>query len=768
MKELTVFKEKKDNLIQLLKEAVNLYDGQDADKVENFKSLIKSIEESDFSIVIVGEFSAGKSTFLNALMGEKLLPSFSSETTATINYLKHISKVNGDHTLEIKYKDPNKPNKYTQATTEEIEKNVSTRGKNVVSEIDNVTLYLNSPLLENGITLVDSPGLNGTEGGHAEVTENQIEKSHACVYMFSAPKPGAKTDFETLSNLINQFDNIFLVLTQIDVIKTTEESVESVVGRLVDNYKKQFPDNTIPEIYPISGYNALVARSERHLEIPYNFDYSEDSRKNLLEKSRIKDFEDRLWRFITQGEKTIQELLSPALTINSALDNEIQSINEKLELLNNKEPRDFEAEKQDIINNIEKINQEIQASEKELENDIEEVMSDIKDELMNNVEMLRVNLEKKIRNFNDLDTIEHQIKRTNKSVENELFKFQSTFDDKVTQGLRQLLIRKYDTINNKHLKQFIRFDNNKIEIKQFSADSDININLEKYEQEKKEIDNQILAYSKQYNEATLSRIQAMKVQSEIDRLREEKNRLNEEKFNMLNILGAKPKVEYRQEERVEYEKRSGVFGVIGNVFVGHKRRVYTDTIKDDTEVKIYDERQEQLKNEIQQSISEIEEQRRALESNHQDPEYYEIQKQTIEHEQQQLEDKRRQYIAEYGEKITQQQKKVLNNIIEEYNDYIDELEFSISTKLNDEIENRKENLAQGMLKVLKEQFEDQTNKEQNKLEQLNNLVNSEEVEKNKTIIELNEKEQSIQTLKLKVEQYINEINTIKPDVIERR
>lgn len=38
----------------------------------------KDLENGEFTIVVVGEFSAGKSTFLNALMGKKLLPSFTS------------------------------------------------------------------------------------------------------------------------------------------------------------------------------------------------------------------------------------------------------------------------------------------------------------------------------------------------------------------------------------------------------------------------------------------------------------------------------------------------------------------------------------------------------------------------------------------------------------------------------------------------------------------------------------------------------------------
>lgn len=54
--------------------------------METVKQLTADVENDEFTIVLVGEFSSGKSTFLNALMGEKILPSFSNETTATVNF----------------------------------------------------------------------------------------------------------------------------------------------------------------------------------------------------------------------------------------------------------------------------------------------------------------------------------------------------------------------------------------------------------------------------------------------------------------------------------------------------------------------------------------------------------------------------------------------------------------------------------------------------------------------------------------------------------
>ena len=59
-----------------------------------------------FSIVTVGEFSAGKSTFLNALMHKAVLPSFSTETTATVNFLRHKDMAEPGQAGVVYYREP--------------------------------------------------------------------------------------------------------------------------------------------------------------------------------------------------------------------------------------------------------------------------------------------------------------------------------------------------------------------------------------------------------------------------------------------------------------------------------------------------------------------------------------------------------------------------------------------------------------------------------------------------------------------------------------
>src|ERR1700750_3249003 len=56
------------------------------------QNLVKKLEEDRFHLVVVGEFNHGKSTFVNALLGERVLPVGVTPTTAAIQQLKYAEK----------------------------------------------------------------------------------------------------------------------------------------------------------------------------------------------------------------------------------------------------------------------------------------------------------------------------------------------------------------------------------------------------------------------------------------------------------------------------------------------------------------------------------------------------------------------------------------------------------------------------------------------------------------------------------------------------
>ena len=326
------YNERKAAVIELLRGCINFYTGLErAEQVSTLEDLESDVKNGRFSIVVVGQFSAGKSTFLNSLMGEKYLPSFTTETTATVNFLRSVNESpTGKSLIRVNYKGGDKE-ECDDVTLENIEKFVSTRGDNVAQKIESVEVFLDSPYLNDGVSLVDSPGLNGVLEGHEQITNDQIDRSHAAIFMFNAKQPGSKTDYEKLNHLLKRCNSVLIVLNQKDLIKESEQTMEEVVDTLKKNYSKWFDTKDLPEIFPISAYQALVARSARSLDYNGKDNFSESERKQLLDSSEIEKFEDRLTRYLTQGEKARKELLSPVEKVRTFLRETEASLSERIE-----------------------------------------------------------------------------------------------------------------------------------------------------------------------------------------------------------------------------------------------------------------------------------------------------------------------------------------------------------------------------------------------------------------------------------------------------
>lgn len=286
------FIEKKERIERLLDQTIETFrldDHKEAVKV--VEKLKESFEKEEYTIIVVGEFSAGKSTLLNALMGRTILTSFTSETTATVNFLRHKSVASEGEEGRVYYND-GREKILEKVDKDIIDQYVSTKGENVAENIRKLDLYLDSDFLKDGVSIVDSPGLNGIKEGHREITEEQIKKSHACIFLFTNEHPGSRSEFEFIKELRDKMKvkTIFFVLNKIDVIKPEEgETVEIVMENLRDSFKKEFPDTeSLPEIWPLSARDALNARDPREQGI------ARDKLLQLEGKSRIQDFESRL------------------------------------------------------------------------------------------------------------------------------------------------------------------------------------------------------------------------------------------------------------------------------------------------------------------------------------------------------------------------------------------------------------------------------------------------------------------------------------------
>lgn len=410
--------DKKNEILQCMEETERFLSDQgfseDADSV---RDNIETLKKGEFSISVVGEFSAGKSTFLNALMGEKILPSFSNETTATINFLRHKDRAANGECGVVVYKD-GREEKLNNADIETISRYVSTASSDVkVAQcVDHLDLYLDSRFLEDNVTLVDTPGLNGIAEGHREITQEQIKRSSAGIFLFNANQPGSRSDFEFLSEFRKRLDSsgkgnsILYVLNKIDSIKKSEgETVESVVNKLKDNYRKVYPDaTTIPEIWPIAAYPALVARSEQQLDYNGKNGGFTDEEKNELEAlSRLHSFEDRLWKFLTQGEKAKQELMGPVTQLIAVLKEKREKCERELELLSGTvDQTQIEEERLKLQKSKEELEEKLEELTRGMRRDVQNAENDFYNAIKTGAERTKDRLKAKFDNFEDIEEIE--------------------------------------------------------------------------------------------------------------------------------------------------------------------------------------------------------------------------------------------------------------------------------------------------------------------------------------------------------------------------
>lgn len=339
-------------IIQKLERTAELLtDIPNMDKIR--KQLIERanrLNQKQFTVALFGAFSAGKSSFANALVGEKILPVSPNPTTAAINRIlpandEHPTKT-GVVTLkreEQMLADVNEALEKFDIDAKNLEEAVSIVGK-IIQRIDRtqsfqtqisfltafakgypvfkhqlgekvtvgleefqqfvaleerscfveaIDFYYESEATNEGIAFVDTPGADSINARHTDVAFDYIKKADAIVFVTYYNHAFSKADREFLIQLgrvKDQFalDKMFFIVNAID-LANTEEELQDVLSYVEQQLLTYGIRNA--KIYPVSSQNALKEKKtgEKH-------------------GSRFPLFEQDFYRFITNdlGQITLQ------------------------------------------------------------------------------------------------------------------------------------------------------------------------------------------------------------------------------------------------------------------------------------------------------------------------------------------------------------------------------------------------------------------------------------------------------------------------------
>lgn len=578
------YAKKKNKILFLLEDAIAFYEKEGMENNAGvFKTLKENLEKGEFSIVVVGEFSAGKSTLLNALMRKRILPSFTNETTATVNFLRHMEKSRSGEAGTVFYHDGRTVD-IEELSLDIINKYVSTKGDDVAKTVDHLDLYLDSDFLKDGVTLVDSPGLNGVADGHREITEQQILKSHASIFLFNSDHPGSKTDFDFLHELQKKVKTIFFVLNKIDDIRADEgESVESVIATLKNNYKKQFPEEkSVPEIWPVAAYPALVARNPDPMEYKDIVNRTDEERKSLEEFSRLEDFENRLITFLTCGEKAHQQLLAPVERVIAVAKESRDRFEEEERLLDSAtDAGELEGQIVSLKDAVEGLEKQMKESRAGIASRLNDVLRDTVEELSSQMERLQERKLKEIESFDDLDELKDYLKSFESDFTRKVCSQAMNADENLKERIAAVIKMQYMQEADM-VEQRINAGDSviNIEVHDHLPPEDIirEYGLKEMDEKVKELELQLEMLQKEEEKAEDDLYQARKKEKKREQLSKEIEGLRESLETVRSQM--LPPVDTYVRNVREKEKRGGILGNIVDFCVGQRIVTYQEEVKD--------------------------------------------------------------------------------------------------------------------------------------------------------------------------------------------
>lgn len=222
-------------------------------------------KSKDFEVNVVATMSAGKSTLINSLLRQKLMPAKQEACTATITKIKDndadcfMAKVyDKDGTLIQTHAE------LTYETMEQLNANPSVSRIQVEGNIPFVTAD------DVSLVLVDTPDPNNSrDPEHKAATYRMLSESSKplVLYIMNATQLAVNDDYNLLSHVAESMkvggkqsrDRFIFVVNKLDDFKKGEDSVEAAITKVRDYLKDNGIEN--PNIYPASALTALNIRT---------------------------------------------------------------------------------------------------------------------------------------------------------------------------------------------------------------------------------------------------------------------------------------------------------------------------------------------------------------------------------------------------------------------------------------------------------------------------------------------------------------------------
>ncbi|NNJ12574.1 dynamin [Chloroflexales bacterium ZM16-3] len=285
----------------------------DPSDIRTLNDLLEHLEEL-FLIVVAGEFNAGKSSFLNALLGDHVLPEGVTPTTDTITLLQ-----------------------YGEQPSSEMRSN-------------GLRIHTHPAEVLRQLSIVDTPGTNAVIRQHEKLTRDFIPRADLVLFATSADRPFTESERGFLALIKEWGKKIVIILNKIDIL--TPDELTQVLGFVRENARDLL--GVTPDIFPISAREAVRARSTGGVE-----------GEELWAGSRFSAVEEYIIDHLDEEARVRLKLLAPLGVAQRLARKYLQVTEVRLETL------------RDDLATIENIEQQIAVYREDLKNDVQYYLNEV-------------------------------------------------------------------------------------------------------------------------------------------------------------------------------------------------------------------------------------------------------------------------------------------------------------------------------------------------------------------------------------------------------
>lgn len=188
--------------------------------LEVIKGLEHQYQHQNLNVAVMGQMKRGKSTLINALLGQDMLPSGVVPVTSIITALVYgeqprvIIEYDNSSTEDI---DPSRINEYVSESLNP----QNTKGIKLVS------LFTPSDLLKAGISVFDTPGVGSIYAHNTQTATDFLDSIDVAIFIFSVDTPLNETELKLLNDMRTHGISILFILNKLDMVN--EEELEQLL-----------------------------------------------------------------------------------------------------------------------------------------------------------------------------------------------------------------------------------------------------------------------------------------------------------------------------------------------------------------------------------------------------------------------------------------------------------------------------------------------------------------------------------------------------------